>query len=157
LKNPFLFLIILFILVSQSMHGHAQEPDDNLSDLQIELKEYIKPWQGKITLHYQNLITDVSYTINNDKKMPAASTIKLPLALYVMKLADQGKIDISDKLTYMSHHYYEGSGVIQNDKIGSSYTIEDLVEKAMVYSDNIAFIMLKERVGQNHFIQSDNQ
>ena len=135
------------------MHGHAQEPDDNLSDLQIELKEYIKPWQGKITLHYQNLITDVSYTINNDKKMPAASTIKLPLALYVMKLADQGKIDISDKLTYMSHHYYEGSGVIQNDKIGSSYTIEDLVEKAMVYSDNIAFIMLKERVGQNHFIQ----
>lgn len=135
------------------MHGHAQEPDDNLIDLQIELEEYIKPWQDKITLHYQNLLFDVSYELNNDKKMPAASTIKLPLALYVMKLADQGEIDISEKLTYMSHHYYEGSGVIQNDKIGSSYTIEDLIEKAMVYSDNIAFSMLKERVGQNDFIQ----
>jgi poly-gamma-glutamate capsule biosynthesis protein CapA/YwtB (metallophosphatase superfamily) len=153
LKKTFLFLIILFILVSQSMYGHAQEPDDDLQGLQIELKEYIKPWQDKITLHYKNLISEVSYEINNDKKMPAASTIKLPLALYVMKLADQRDIDISEKLTYMSHHYYEGSGVIQNDKIGTSYTIEDLVEKAMVYSDNIAFIMLKERVGQDNFIQ----
>jgi beta-lactamase class A len=61
--------------------------------------------------------------------MPAASTIKLPLALYVMKLADQGKIDISDKLTYMSHHYYEGSGVIQNDKIGSSIPLRTLSKK----------------------------
>jgi poly-gamma-glutamate capsule biosynthesis protein CapA/YwtB (metallophosphatase superfamily) len=135
------------------MYGHAEEPEDSLRELQIELAEYIKPWQGKITVHYQNLMNDVSYALHSKKKVQAASTIKLPLALYVMKLADQGEIDITEKLTYKSHHYYEGSGIIQNDKIGTSYTIEDLVEKAMVYSDNIAFIMLKERVGQNNFIE----
>ena len=153
MKNTIIFMISFIIVISQSMYGHAKEPDNNLRELQTKLEEYIKPWQGKITLHYQNLMSDTAFAINSDTKIPAASTIKLPLALYVLKLADQGKLELTEKLTYRSHHYYGGSGVIQNEKIGSSYTIEDLVEKAMVYSDNIAFIMLKERVGQNQFIE----
>lgn len=147
-----IFLFSFLIIITQSINGHGEEPDDSLRELKVEVAEYIKPWQGKITVHYQNLMNDVSYTLHSKKKVPAASTIKLPLALYVMKLAEQGEIDIKEKLTYKSHHYYEGSGIIQNDQIGTSYSIEDLVEKAMIYSDNIAFIMLKERVGQNHFI-----
>ena len=153
MKNTIIFLISFFIVISQSFTVHAQEPADHLIELQLELEEYINPFKGKITLHYQNLMTDVSYALNSGKRVPAASTIKLPLALYVMKLADQGDINLNEKLTYKSHHYYEGSGIIQNDKIGTSYSIEDLIEKAMVHSDNIAFIMLKERVGQNNFIQ----
>lgn len=135
------------------MYGHAEQPDDQLKELQTELEEYIKPWQGKVTLHYQNLLNDVSFEMNSDQMVPAASTIKLPLALYIMNLAEQGKIYLTEKLTYKSHHYYEGSGVIQYDKIGTSYSVEELVEKSMVHSDNIAFIMLKERVGPNNFIQ----
>jgi beta-lactamase class A len=129
LKNTTIFLISFFIVISQSFTVHAQEPDDHLIELQTELEEYIKPFKGKITLHYQNLMNDVAYALHSGKKVPAASTIKLPLALYVMKLSDQGDIDLTEKLTYKSHHYYEGSGVIQNDKIGTSYSIEDLVKK----------------------------
>jgi poly-gamma-glutamate capsule biosynthesis protein CapA/YwtB (metallophosphatase superfamily) len=135
------------------MHGYAEEPEDFLNELRIELEDYINPYQGKITLHYQNLESDTAFNISSGKKVPAASTIKLPLALYVMTLVDKGEIDLTEKLSYKSHHSYGGSGVIQNDKIGSTYSIEDLVEKALVYSDNIAFIMLKERVGQKQFIQ----
>jgi hypothetical protein len=60
------------------MDGHAKQPNDNLNELQTELEEYIKPWQGKVTLHYQNLLKDVSVEINSDKMVPEASTIKLP-------------------------------------------------------------------------------
>jgi poly-gamma-glutamate capsule biosynthesis protein CapA/YwtB (metallophosphatase superfamily)/beta-lactamase class A len=135
------------------MHGYAEEPEDFLNELRTELEDYINPYQGKITLHYLNLESEISFNISSGKKVPAASTIKLPLAIYVMTLVDKGEMDLTEKLSYKSHHYYGGSGVIQNDKIGSSYSIEDLVEKALVYSDNIAFIMLKERVGQKQFIQ----
>ncbi|MEH7111201.1 serine hydrolase [Neobacillus niacini] len=152
MKKKIIIILSFLIVISQSMYGHAKEPDDNLKELQTKLEEYINPWQGKITVLYQNLISGTTYSLNSEKQIPAASTIKFPLALYIMKLADQGELELTEKLTYQPHHYFGGSGVIQNDKIGSSYTIEDLVEKAMVYSDNIAFIMLKERVGQNHFI-----
>ncbi len=60
------------------MDGHAEQPNDNLNELQTELEEYIKPWQGKVTLHYQNLLKDVSVETNSDKMVPAVSTIKLP-------------------------------------------------------------------------------
>lgn len=107
MKNTIIFLISFFIVISQSFTVHAQEPADHLIELQLELEEYINPFKGKITLHYQNLMTDVSYALNSGKRVPAASTIKLPLALYVMKLADQGYINLNEKLTYKSHHYYE--------------------------------------------------
>lgn len=152
MKYTIICLISFFIVFSLSLHGHAEQPDDNIRELQTDIEEYIKPWQGKITIHYQNLMRDVSYELNSSRMVPAASTIKLPLALFVMTLCDQGKMDLTEELTYKSHHYYGGSGVIQNDKIGTSYTIEELVEKAIVHSDNIAFIMIKERVGHSNFI-----
>ncbi|WP_075982988.1 serine hydrolase [Bacillus massilinigeriensis] len=101
---------------------------------------------GDITLQYRDLTNGDEYQINAKASRSAASTIKLPLVLYVMELASQKKINLNQKLTYKSYHYYGGSVVIQYAKVGSKYTIRDLVKKAMVYSDNIAFIMLKEKV-----------
>lgn len=117
-----------------------------------ELKQYIKKSGGSITLHYRDLTTGEEFKISSTSAKKAASTIKLPLAIYVMELAAAKKINLSEKITYKRHHYYGGSGVIQKHKFGTKYTIRDLVKKAMVHSDNIAFIMLRERVGKKNFI-----
>ncbi|WP_442597898.1 CapA family protein [Neobacillus sp. D3-1R] len=149
-------LVVLFIFTLSSLfpyHEAKAKSSDLMVGLDKEIQQYIKPWQGNITVHYKNLISNVGYSLNSQEAVRAASTIKLPLALYVMKLAESGKINLKEKLTYQEYHYYGGSGVIQNSKVGTQYTIEELVEKAMVYSDNIAFIMLKEKIGQNAFIQ----
>lgn len=117
-----------------------------------ELNAYIKKSGGTISLEYQDLITDETFQMKHTTGYMAASTIKLPLAMYIMELADQGKIDLAQKLTYKKHHYIGGSGVIQKDKKGTTYTIQDLVKKAMIYSDNIAYNMLKEKVGQKNYV-----
>jgi hypothetical protein len=146
--------LIFFILITQiGLNGTVKaEHTQEFNNLRADLAEYIKPYQGKVTLRYKNLVTNESYSLNSETQVPAASTIKLPLAIYIMKLADEGKLDLNEPLTYQSRHYSGGSGVIQNDKVGTIYTIGELVEKAMIYSDNIAFIMLKERVGPNQFV-----
>ncbi|WNF22681.1 serine hydrolase [Mesobacillus jeotgali] len=117
-----------------------------------ELKQYIKKSGGTITLHYRDLTTGEEFKLNSTSARKAASTIKLPLALYVMELAAAKKINLNEKLTYKRHHYYGGSGVIQKQRFGTKYSIRDLVKKSMIHSDNIAFIMLRERVGKNNFI-----
>ncbi|WP_160719306.1 serine hydrolase [Bacillus sp. USDA818B3_A] len=151
--KPIFFFLIIFIFTfgGHVPPAHAQN-QDLFTEMNNELREYIKPWQGKISLRYQNLLTGKYYTLNSQTEVPAASTIKLPLALYVMHLADEGKLSLIERLTYQSHHYSGGSGIIQYDPVGTAYTIADLVEKAMIYSDNIAFIMLKERVGKDQFV-----
>lgn len=149
----FLFIAIQLIPLQQAQAKSQSQSNQLTAGLEKEIQQYIKPWKGNITIHYQNLLSNAGYSLNSKAQVRAASTIKLPLALYIMKLAENGKINLREKLTYKRHHYYGGSGIIQKDKVGTQYTIEELVQKSMVYSDNIAFIMLKERVGQSSFVQ----
>ncbi|WP_052342561.1 serine hydrolase [Bacillus sp. EB01] len=151
-------LVVMLLAVSILMPGHASAAgyltarQNFLDKLAPELNRYIKTAGGTISLQYQDLVTGDYYVLRNTTAGKAASTIKLPLAIYVMELASKGKLDLEQKLTYKSHHYNGGSGVIQYDKVGTKYTIRDLVKKSMVHSDNIAFVMLRERVGKSNFI-----
>lgn len=157
-KKSLIALMVLFLVIPNFFPINKAEAS-SISAYQIfnqnlskELNLYIKKSGGTITLHYRDFSTGDEIKINSTSAKKAASTIKLPLALYVMELAAAKKIDLNEKLTYKRHHYYGGSGVIQKQKVGTKYSIRDLVKKAMVHSDNIAFIMLRERVGKNNFI-----
>ncbi|MGD6875673.1 serine hydrolase [Bacillus infantis] len=152
MKKLFLFFSIIFLIAgSLDSDASASQKQSIQSSLGTNLDAYIKTQRGSIAVHYYDLESGEQYGYNSKKAYKAASTIKLPLALYVMELADQGKLKLSDKLVYRSYHYYGGSGITQKDKIGSSYTIQELLRRAMVYSDNIAFIMLREKVGRLNF------
>ncbi|MCM3124183.1 MULTISPECIES: serine hydrolase [unclassified Mesobacillus] len=157
LKRVMVAVMILFLLLSGLLPVKKAEAATLSSyqnfnqSLSKDLKAYMKKSGGNITLHYREFSTGDEFKINSTSPQKAASTIKLPLALYVMELAAAKKINLNEKLTYKKHHYYGGSGVIKKQKLGTKYTIRDLVKKSMVYSDNIAFIMLREKVGKNNF------
>ncbi|MGX9133295.1 serine hydrolase [Rummeliibacillus sp. JY-2-4R] len=145
-----MFAVLLFQPLGQTSAVAKESFNDSLSK---ELNNYIKKTGGDIAIEYNDLATNETFKMKSTKGYMAASTIKLPLALYVIELADKKKLNLSQKLTYKSYHYVGGSGVIQYQKVGTKYTIKDLVHKAMKYSDNIAFNMLKERVGETNFVK----
>lgn len=147
-------LLISFILMTSLIFSCIASPIGYAKDFQT-LDQFVESSAKKypqLSVYYQNLSTGYSYSYKTTNIHSAASTIKLPLALYVYELAANKKINLNEKLTYKSSHYYGGSGVIQYDKVGTKYTIKDLLKKAIVYSDNIAFIMLREKVGKTNFI-----
>ncbi|MBN8201492.1 serine hydrolase [Bacillus sp. NTK034] len=149
MKKIACYLLALMLFFQSMVTFEAKAAGTNGIDSYV--KPSIKAYPN-ISIYYENLSTGEKYSYNSSKIRPAASTIKLPLALFVYDLASKGKINLNEKLTYRSHHYYGGSGVIQNDRVGTSYTIRDLLKKCIVYSDNIAFIMLREKVGKSNFI-----
>jgi hypothetical protein len=152
-----LALLVLFLLLPVIVPVHQADAATMTSyqifnhNLKKDLNKYLKKSGGTVTLHYRDISTGDEFNINSSTPKRAASTIKLPLALYIMEQAAANKINLNQKLVYKKHHYYGGSGVIQYDRVGSKYTIRNLVKKAMVHSDNIAFIMLKEKVGKGNF------
>ena len=111
----------------------------------------IKAQRGEIAFYYENLITGEKTAYHPDKVFNAASTIKLPLVLYVYQLAAENKISLDEYMTYTSGYYREGTGVIQHQKIGTRYTLRDLAQKALKHSDNIAYYMLRNRIGRSNF------
>lgn len=144
--------VLLLSLIFPGVSMRAEAAASSFSaDLSKELKNYIKKSGGTVTLQYKDLTSGEVFQLNGKTSGRAASTIKLPLATYVMEQAAKGKINLNKKLQYKSYHYFGGTGIIQKKKVGTKFTIRQLVKYAMVYSDNIAFIMLKEYVGANNF------
>ncbi|WP_026692816.1 serine hydrolase [Peribacillus kribbensis] len=151
MKKIIIILALFFVTILQPIQPKAAETLQ--SSMTKDINKYLGKNRSLVTLKYRNLATGETLSISSSKTARAASTIKLPLALYIVELADQHKINLSEKLTYQKRHYYGGSGVIQKAKVGTRYTIKDLLQKAMVHSDNIAFIMLREKVGKQNFIK----
>lgn len=149
--NAIICLALLVTLLFPAYSAEAKASPKLSKSAGKSIKAYIKKMGGDVTFVYHDLKTGEEYRIKSTSARRAASTIKLPLVTYVMELASQHKLSLKEKLTYHRYQYYGGSGVIQYHRVGSKFTISDLVKKAVIYSDNIAFIMLKDHVGRANF------
>ena len=129
------------IVINQSSGRKLKTDTSKLNSL---LKNY--PYQTSVMAIR---ISDGSYIAYNiDKNYACASTIKAPYAMYAYSLAANKQISLADTVKYQSYHYISGSGVIKNKPVGSSFTFRELVRYSMIDSDNIAHMMLTNRLGK---------
>lgn len=136
----------------QVVHGEGA-PRSLEHQINEEVEKYLGDHKNRVVFRYEDLQSGEYVSKGGDIPRSAASTTKMPLALLLIEMVEDEKIDLTDKLTYRSYHHYGGSGVIQFDDEGTTYTVEDLVQKMLIHSDNIAFIMLREHVGREKFIK----
>lgn len=96
-----------------------------------------------ISLDYAVLIKDLDYPdfkvfLGKDKKFPAASLIKLPLAVVVFKAVEDGKLSLSQKITIRRKDITGGSGKIKEMNLPLSLTLQEILEMMITKSDNTA-------------------
>lgn len=87
------------------------------------------------------------YGQHTQQVFPAASIIKVSIGLVVYHQAWRGKIDLNERITMRASDIVGGTGFIQYDPIGTSYTIRDLSIRMLRDSDNTASNLLLKRVG----------
>ena len=95
-----------------------------------------------MTFSYYDFKKNTYYFYNEKKMFYAASTVKVPIAMAITDMVNEGALDWSDPVQYVSGFYEGGTGLIQNDPVGTSYTLEKLVELSIRESDNIATNLL---------------
>lgn len=136
------------VLAGPPVPEPAPVAEPNLTALRRQLREYLAKQDGTYGVYVVDLVTGKSVGINSNKVFPAASTIKLPLALYVLGQVEQGRASLDEPLAYSWTAWEDGTGVLQ-DWIadGDTLTVRELVELAITQSDNIATNMLLERFG----------
>lgn len=120
--------------------------------LDQDLDQFVKEKGGDVSVYVESVNEDVKYSYNGDKVNRTASSIKLPFITYLMTLVDKNKVDLNTKLTYTANYTMDGTGIIQFEPVGSQYTVEKLAELVIRYSDNIAYIMLLNYVGEQEFV-----
>ena len=112
-----------------------------------QLEQLCKTHNGQISFYYYDLESGYSVEYRADRAYQAASVIKAP---YVKWLLASG-IDGSEKLTMLSSDKQGGSGVVDKEPAGTQFTVDQLMENAIRYSDNTAYYMLNKRFGFKEF------
>ena len=98
---------------------------------------------GQVAALYKDIETGYTYSYNADTSFFAASLTKAPYCMYLFDLAANGKCDLEQKLTYTEKIGSNGTGKVKNSPFGTQFTVSQLIEYTLRYSDNAALRMLK--------------
>jgi len=121
------------------------------AELEKAVKQTIQGKTGTWGVYVEDLNTGLRFGINPDLEFVAASTIKVPLVLFLYRQAQDGKLDLNETLAIKPEDYESGTGRLQSRPVGSRYTLRELARLALVDSDNVATRMLLRRLGRESF------
>lgn len=119
----------------------------NLAALKEQILRHIDQAGGTFGIVVVDLVGGEEMAINDRQEFLAASTFKLPVVLHLYHLAQAGKIDLDEKMTYRREDWEDGTGQLQAVQPGQAYTLRRLAELSITASDNIAANMLIRRLG----------
>ncbi|MEK7097552.1 MAG: serine hydrolase [Patescibacteria group bacterium] len=161
-KIIILLVLAIFILAGiiffQTFSGKRENPDQfglldparkfydkkdliiNLQPLRDELNKIGE--NHDISIYFEMLNTGANIAINKDAEFWPASLLKVPVSMAVAKKIEKGEWKWSNELVLMSSDKNERFGDLYKKPVGTRITIEELVRRALVDSDNTANFML---------------
>lgn len=124
-----------------------ENPNDIIIDfkpLKKNIDDYINQQNGagKINLYFEYLPTGSSIGFNEDDEVIGASLLKLPVAINIYKLAEEGKVDLDQKIALKQEWLNAGYGTLYQKGEGYKLTVRQAIQYALEDSDNTAAKML---------------
>lgn len=117
------------------------------------IKEEMEGIPGHTGFYYKNLVTGFEYGIREDEAFLAASVIKFPLYLHVLKRAEQGSLSMEQKITVKETDKVPICGALTLFTEEISVDVRTLCRLMISISDNTATNVLIQLCG----IEETNQ
>lgn len=102
---------------------------------------------GRVGFYYQNLVTGEQYGFREQEMFEAASVIKLPIYAVIMKLATEGRADLSEVLLCRDADKLPSCGALSLFTGDVPVDIRTLCNLMISLSDNTATNLLIRRFG----------
>jgi beta-lactamase class A len=119
--------------------------DDSLAD---RLTSLAATHKGKVAIGLKHLTTGESFYLRADEPMPTASLIKLAVMIEVYQQAAEGKIKLSDQVTFRAEDKVPGAGVLTDHFTpGLAFPLRDAVHLMIALSDNTATNLVLDKIG----------
>jgi beta-lactamase class A len=133
-------LIIILLTLGLSQQASADA-------LLRQISSRVEAVGATTTLYARNLDTGAEFSLQADRPVRTASTIKLPIACAVEHGVAKGAYDWSDRLVIRGEDKVSGSGVLREWSDGETISLRDAVNLMIVVSDNTATNLLLDRMG----------
>ena len=131
----------------------VENPNDIILDfrpLRRQLEEYISKTSApdSISLYFEYLPSGSSIGVNENKEVVGASLLKLPVVMQIYKYAEEGQIDLDEKVPLKKEWLDSGYGSLYKQGAGYEVSIRDATTYAIEKSDNTAVLLLFDRISQ---------
>ncbi|MBQ3195187.1 MAG: serine hydrolase [Clostridia bacterium] len=93
-----------------------------------------------------------SIAYNPTRSFRCASAFKSFVSHYAYKQAAAGVLDLNAGITYTSADYYSGSGIIKSSPFGTVYSLRQVADYSIRYSDNAGFVMLQRYLNRDGLV-----
>ena len=128
---------------------------ENNNDKIKRLEKLINKWENIISKNpdldvscfFLSLDNQFYAEIKSDVKLPAASSIKVPILIVLLKMLDEGEIFWNEKLILTEDTIGGGSGWMAYQQIGENYPVFEVASEMIRVSDNTATNLLIKRLG----------
>ncbi len=127
---------------------------DSLSGLAPKLAHLANETPGMVAISVLDLNRGYAISINGDTNLPAASTIKIPVMVEVMRQVALGKFTLERTVSLRDSDRDCGYGSLCEAEWGSRYTVWQLLWSMITVSDNTAANMLIRLVGRQNINQT---
>ena len=151
-KHKFIVcLILLFSLLFSYGFSGEKRQESFITTLSPKIKAKVS--------QYPNLVCGIyikpswisgrnnAISINGNTSFPAASLIKIPIAVVLLKKVDENKISWNQTLTLKHYHYAQGAGLLRTKKAGTKFKLSEVFRLMLTISDNTATNMIIDLLG----------
>jgi beta-lactamase class A len=120
----------------------------SLDGLQAEIEELVSYTPGLAqSVFLLDLDTGNYVNLNGGEALPAASTIKVPILVAFLQAVDAGTVTLDQEMVMQSEQIVGGSGDMQVEPPGSSYSALEVATQMIINSDNTATNMVIDLLG----------
>ena len=119
-----------------------------------KLETLVDNFNGTVAFVIEDLATGLELVANEDKSIPSASMVKIPIMAACFYAVSDGRLRLDETMRLERSDKTSGSGVLKDEKPGTTYTIEELIILMVSQSDNTAANMLTNRLGMQYLNES---
>lgn len=114
--------------------------------MNLDILRRLRQLPATVAAYYHDLHSGHCWGWNAEEDFPAASVIKVPIMLAVLRAAQLGLLSLDEKVCVELRHHVGGAGVLFELHDGVELTLNDLCRLMIVVSDNVASNMLLDRL-----------
>ncbi|WP_433852984.1 class A beta-lactamase [Stenotrophomonas nitritireducens] len=139
---------------SPALARQAQAPAPAVA-LQAEAERLAALLPGEVGAALVHLESGRAVYVNGDRAFPMASTMKVPVAVHILKLVDEGKLGLQQQVLLGPDDIYPDMGGPMDTHLsaGSAITLRDLLHMMVTVSDNNATDILIRTGGGTAAVQ----
>ena len=134
-------LVLIFALVPAIALPQQQNSLERL------LEAEVARMPARVGLYVKHLRTGEQVAIHADEVFSSQSTRKIPIMILAFQAADQGTLNLAERVQIQRSDFRNGTGVLQYHEPGMSLTVRDLITEMIITSDNTATGTVIARLG----------